>query len=198
MCLLVESIKLLDGNFYNLAGHQQRMNRSLEMLFNEQQPFNLQEFLKSTNHPTQGLYKCRVVYDRKVKEVEFVPYVPRKVKTLKLVEGNAVEYSHKYNDRSAIDRLYTQRGDCDDVLIIKNGMVTDSSYANIVFKKNDRWYTPASVLLPGTMRQQLLDKGIIQTQAISKQDIRSFRSFKLINALLEFEGAEQDILNIIS
>lgn len=198
MSLLVESIKLLDGRFYNLKGHEQRMNHSLQLLFGSAKQVNLQEFFKSTHYPSHGLYKCRVLYDSGINDVEFVPYTPKSIKTLKLIEDSNIAYEHKYTNRSGLDKLYAQRGNCDDILIIKEGLVTDAFSANIVFKKDHTWVTPTSKLLSGTMRQSLLDRGLIFEEKITINDIRSYTSFKLINALLEFEGPELNVSNIIS
>ena len=197
MSRLIESIKLVDGKYFNLSYHNQRMNNSLTELYGSSQPFNLEEFLPSLGFSKKGLYKCRVIYDDGTKHVEFVPYAAQSIETLKIVEDNSIAYPHKFKDRGKIDRAFGRREDCDDILIIKNNLVTDSSYSNIVFKKNGSWVTPESPLLAGTMRQQLLDKGLIKTEVIRKQDIETFDYFKLINAMLGFEGPEVRIKNII-
>ena len=197
MSLLIESIKLLDGVYHNLFYHEQRMTRSLRMLCGVDEEFNLEEFLKRLPRPEKGLYKCRIVYDDVMKEVEFIPYKPAFITTLKIIESDRISYEHKYLDRAHIDRLYTQRSGCDDILIIKNDLVTDTSYCNIVFRRNNLWYTPWSPLLPGTMRQHLIERGIIFPETIQKEDIRTFHTFRLINAMLEFSGPEIDVSNIV-
>jgi 4-amino-4-deoxychorismate lyase len=89
------------------------------------------------------------------------------------------------------------RDDCDDILIVKKGNITDSSYSNIVFRRGKNWYTPWSALLKGTMRQNLIDNNKIFQEQIELEDIESFKSFKLINAMLEFDGPEIDVSNIV-
>ena len=76
-------------------------------------------------------------------------------------------------------------------------MVTDSSFANIVFKRSKKWYTPWAPLLKGTMRSKLLERNLIQEEEIRLKDIYNFETFKLINAMLEFESPEQDLSNIV-
>lgn len=197
MSRLIESIKLLNGEFHNLFYHEQRMRNSLRNLFGVHEPINLKEFLNGFQFPKEGLYKCRIVYDDKSREVEFLPYAPKVINTLKLVDGGDISYEYKYEDRSELDNLYARRGTCDDILIIKDDQVTDSSFSNIVFKRNGKWFTPSSMLLSGTMRQYLLDCEVIREEKIRKRDISSFESFKLINAMLGFEGPEINISNII-
>ena len=197
MSLLFESIKLKDGEYSNLFYHEQRMNRSLKVLYGWQGNIDLKEFLGNVKNPGQGLYKCRILYDNRTKEVEFSPYQVRPVHTLRIIEHDRISYELKYNDRKTINELFELRKDCDDILIVKRGMVTDSSIANIVFKRNKMWYTPSDALLKGTMRSKLLERKLIQEEEIRVDEIYNFESFKLINAMLEFESSELDVSNIV-
>jgi 4-amino-4-deoxychorismate lyase len=197
MSLLLESIKLQDGDFFNLFYHEQRMNRSLKLLCGELEHFDLEEFLKRIQKPEKGLFKCRIVYDDNTRAVEFLPYTPKNVFTLRIVEHDRINYEFKYADRKSINRLFELRKDCDDILIVKRGYVTDTSYCNIVFRKGRRWYTPWSALLKGTQRQKLLERNVILEEDIRLDDISSFESFKLINAMVEFDGPEIDVSNIV-
>jgi 4-amino-4-deoxychorismate lyase len=196
MSLLIESIKLLDGEFCNLFHHEQRMNRSLKMLTGMNEHFLLEEFLNEIERPRTGLYKCRIVYDDQMKDVEFIPYTPKAINSLRIVEHDRIHYEFKYVDRKSIERLFELRKECDDILIVKRGLVTDASYSNIVFRKGKRFYTPWSCLLKGTMRQNLLERNLIEEEEIRKEDIKTFESFKLINAMFEFESPEIDISKI--
>ena len=197
MSLLLESIKLKDGEYSNLFYHEQRMNRSLKTLCGLQGNFDLEGFLKSANVPQEGVYKCRILYDDQSKEIEFVPYQVRPVRTLRIIEHDRISYEFKYSDRRSINKLFELRKNCDDILIVKRGIVTDSSIANIVFKRNKKWYTPWAPLLKGTMRSKLLERNLIHEEEILLKEIYNFESFKLINAMLEFESEEQDLSNIV-
>jgi 4-amino-4-deoxychorismate lyase len=197
MSLLLESIKLLDGKFMNLFYHEQRMLRSLGTLCGVEEDFNLETFLLKFQHPEKGLFKCRIVYDDISKQVEFIPYEPKNIQTLRIVEHDRISYEFKYADRKTIDRLFQLRKDCDDILIVKRGLVTDSSYSNIVFRKDNQWFTPWSALLKGTQRQKLIDQNKVVQEEIKAEDIRSFDTFKLVNAMMEFEGPEIDVKNIL-
>jgi 4-amino-4-deoxychorismate lyase len=198
MSLLIESIKLLDGKFCNLFYHEQRMLRSLHTLLGSADDFNLEKFLEGVKFPASGLYKCRIVYDDLTKEVEFIPYQAKPINSLRIIEHDRISYEFKYKDRKTIERLYSLKKDCDDILIVKRGIVTDSSFSNIVFRKDNEWFTPWSPLLKGTQRQKLIDSEKIIQEEIKSKDIRSFDTFKLINAMLEFESPEIDVKNIVS
>jgi 4-amino-4-deoxychorismate lyase len=197
MSRLVESIKLLDGKFLNLYYHEQRMIHSLKALFGHNELIDLQKYLGPKPFPRKGLYKCRIVYDHQSMETVFQAYEARTIRTLKAVEDDLVQYDFKFTDRSGIDRLFARRAQCGDVLIVRDGQVTDSSFANIVFRQGDEWYTPVTYLLNGTTRQRLLAEGKIKAREILKKDIRSFQTFKLVNAMLEFESPEIEVSNIV-
>lgn len=197
MSLLLESIKVLDGKYQNLFYHEQRMNRALKFLCGVTEHFDLENFLEHVECPTEGLYKCRIVYDDESRDVEFIPYEAKSINTLRIVEHDRISYEFKYRERKLINRLFDLRRDCDDVLIVKRGFVTDCSFSNIVFRRGPRWYTPWSALLKGTMRAQLLERNVIVEEEIRVQDISDFESFKLINAMLEFNGPELPVSNIV-
>jgi 4-amino-4-deoxychorismate lyase len=197
MSLLIESIKLLDGKFYNLFYHEQRMIRSLHSVCGIDEEINLEKFLSGLDVPSKGLYKCRIVYDELTKDVEFFSYQPKSVRNLKIVENDRISYEFKYRNRKSIDRLFELRQDCDDILIIKKGNVTDSSFSNVAFRKGKRWFTPWTPLLKGTMLQNLLEHEKIEQEQIALEDIKSFETCKLINAMFEFEGPEIDVSDIV-
>jgi 4-amino-4-deoxychorismate lyase len=197
MSRLIESIRLQNGNFHRMRHHQERMDRSVKELFQEKNTINLFENLLKQRIPKSGLYKCRVVYAQKVESVEFIPYSAKPVNSLKIVYDQEVEYALKFNDRSKIESLFSQRQYCDDILIVKNGFVTDASYSNIIFYDGGKWITPDTPLLKGTMRQFLLDTAEIKAAPVQVRDIPSFKSFRLINAMLGFDGSEIDVSKIV-
>jgi len=197
MFQLIETIRLLDGQFGNLRYHEQRMQRAMKEIFGADQKVNLEEMLRNYSKPTLGLYKCRLVYNNKRNEVEFISYTSRPAHWLKIVHDDTISYDHKFEDRNELENDLKKRGNCDDVLIIKNGRVTDTSQANIVFRRRNEWITPASFLLPGTMRQSLLDRKMIVEEEIHVDDLSGFESFKLVNAMLMFDAPERSIENIV-
>lgn len=197
MSRLIESIKLLDGRFLNLFYHEQRMMHSLRALYGIDRPAEVEKYLYGTQYPQKGLYKCRVIYDDHSRQVSFHPYERKKIRRLKIVEDDGISYDFKFLDRQRIDRLFSLRGGCDDVLIVKLGKVTDCSFSNIVFRKSGTWFTPATALLKGTMRQKLMDENKIECCEIDKERVRSFDAFKIINAMLEFDSPEIEVSDIV-
>jgi len=135
----------------------------------------------------KGLYKCRVSYGEMIEKVEFEPYQQRLIQSLCIIHDNTIKYDFKYQDRSHLNHLFAQRGEADDVLIAKNGLITDTSYANIVFWNGEHWLTPDSYLLAGTQRARLLEEKVIFEQKIRAQDLPKYSHARIINSMLDFE-----------
>jgi 4-amino-4-deoxychorismate lyase len=90
------------------------------------------------------------------------------VNSLKLVDVcSDFDYHLKFADRSALNSLRELRGDCDEILIVKNGYITDTSYSNVVFTDGQHFVAPSTFLLPGTMRASLLNWGLITEATIT-------------------------------
>lgn len=197
MSLLFETIRLEDGVFMNLEYHNLRFNRSREAHFGLKEWLSLENLLLLPSDCRTGIYKCKVSYSSTVNEIEIIPYQKRVIESLKLVEENAISYSHKYSDRSHLLDLMTRRGDCDDILIVKNDHITDTSFSNIVFFDGEKWVTPARPLLRGTMRESLLTRNLIEEADITFNDLKKFKEARLINAMLPLEtGIAMRIENI--
>jgi len=184
MLRLVESIKIHDGVICNLEHHQDRMDRSVYKLTGEKNRINLSCELTVPAENITGLYKCRVVYWEHIELVEFLPYRLRDIRTLKLIHAD-IDYSCKYEDRTALNCLFAQRGVCDDILIIKHGLVTDTSSANIAFTDGEAWFTPAKPLLHGTKRNLLITEKKLIERDITADDIKNFTHASIINAMIE-------------
>jgi 4-amino-4-deoxychorismate lyase len=194
MYLLVETIRIQNGTPENLEWHQQRYERSYRTLFGKNPQIVLKNAIKIPPEYRKGVVKCRFLYTADTAATEFRSYYRLKVNSLKLAEDNSIEYSHKFTDRTSINNLLKNKRDCDDILIVKNGLITDTSIANIVFFDGSGWITPAEPLLRGTARERLLSEGKISAEHITERDLMQFTHFKLINAMLEFD--EQDMILI--
>ena len=186
MCLLFESIYIEKGIARNLSFHQERMKRSGEAVFGAVDFPVLEELIRlPDSFDKTRLIKCRITYGRQIESIAYDYYSPRKISSLKLVHDDHIEYPHKFLDRSDIDALFAQKGEADDILIVKNGLITDTSIANICFYDGSRWITPSSPLLCGTMRTSLLQTGMITERQIFAEDLADFTHICLINAMLK-------------
>lgn len=187
MYQLVESLKLKDGIIQNIEYHQNRIDRSMSELYPDAQKIDLQKEIVIPENYNSGWYKIRVIYRALVEKIEIEPYQLRNIQSLKVVQHESVDYHLKYTDRQVLQHLFAQRGDCDDIIIMKNGMVSDSFAGNLLFFDGENWFTPTTPLLKGTKRQFLLDKGIISECEIREEDIRKYQKVGLVNALIDFD-----------
>lgn len=178
---LLETIKIENGHIINIEWHNQRFNKSRKALFRANKECHLQEFI---NAPKKGVYRCRVLYDKEINTIEYLPYVPKAIKKIKIVPSR-IEYGYKYSDRSELQSLIPTH--YDDVLIQKDGLLTDTSMANIAFYNGEEWLTPKYPLLEGTLREKLLDENFLKLKDIQSNEIQSFSHFALMNAMIGFK-----------
>jgi 4-amino-4-deoxychorismate lyase len=173
------------------------LNKTRRRFFPDCDEINLADILTLPESLKKSTYKCRLTYGLDIINIEFEPYSIKNINFLKIVRDNQIEYSFKYADRSQINSLFHQRYDCDDVLIIKNNRITDSSYCNIIFWDGNNWITPDTPLLEGTRRQALIRNGKIHEASITLSDLKKLKKFKLINSMRPFEQiASHPIKNI--
>jgi|LZCG01.1.fsa_nt_gb 4-amino-4-deoxychorismate lyase len=185
MYRLFETIQVKKGVLQRLSYHQQRVNRSQHEWLGIAPEISLYNIKIPAHLNRNQDYKCRITYRHQIEKVEFLPYQPRQVQSLKLVTADYLRYPFKFSDRAAFDKLLTDHQDADDILIVKNGFITDTSYSNVALLKNGNWFTPDTYLLPGTRRQFLLDTRQIKEIPVSVADIMSFERISLINAMLD-------------
>lgn len=193
MSQFIETICIADGVVQNLGYHQNRLEKTFACFFSSP-PFKLAEYIKGT--PSKGKQKCRVVYSETEIHVDISPYPTRQISSLKLVCDHDIAYPYKYQDRSALDQLFSQRQHCDDIIIVKDGLCTDSYFANLAFFDGVQWITPKNPLLPGTKRQKLLDHGLIKSGDIAVKALDSYSKVSLINAMLDLGEVEVLVDNI--
>lgn len=191
---LLESLKLKDGIFQNLNYHQSRLNRSMDELFPDAKKIDLIKEISVPENCKSGIYKVRILYGPTIDKIEIEPYSFRSIQSLKVVHHQSIDYHLKYTNRQILQELFAKRANCDDVIIVKNGMVTDSFAANLLFFDGEKWFTPDSPLLKGTKRQFLIDNGTISEKEIREEDIRNYRKVGLINAMNDFE--EMPVVNL--
>jgi len=196
MSRFIESICIMDGKIRNLEFHRERMNRSRYKFLGVEKEIDLEKLILSHTFPPNGKYKCRMVYGAELESVEFIPYRIKTIRSVKLKENDEIEYPYKFLDRKAFE-LLSDSVMQDEILIVKNGRVTDTSFSNIVFFDGKNWITPASYLLNGTMRQSLLKSGKITEEETNPEDLNRFISFKFINAMMDLEESPELDISVI-
>ena len=98
-----------------------------------------------------------------------------------------INYKFKYENRDSLNFLYTKKDIADEIIIIKNNLVTDTTIANIAVFIDNQWYTPKYPLLAGTTRQRYLDNGILKEKNIDLHTFKKAEKFALLNAMIDFD-----------
>lgn len=186
----IEAIAWRDGKAERLIYHQKRVEEAFRVLFPDKQPFMLKELLQSVDGPGTGLYKLRLEYGVEPGIMEFQEYRMRNVSSLQLVGIDHEPMDYKAAERDYIDRAFSKRGLCDDVLMVRDGLLTDSSYANIALFDGKKWLSPRIPLLYGTRRAYLVDHGQIEPADIKADDLVQFQRIRLFNAMVGFGELE--------
>lgn len=193
----VETIKMKDGKPQHLAYHQARMERTIRHFFptlSDTAMPSLRQLITPGESEKTGIFKVRVVYGAKgdVEAVEYAPYTMREIHSLQVVEDDDIDYTYKSCNRSRLSQLAARKGTCDEVIIIKNGLITDTSFTNLAIYDGKYWLTPKHPLLLGTKRAYLLERGIIKEADITLEDLKKAQKVSLFNAMIEFGDREID------
>ncbi len=191
MCQLIETIRIENGEPSLLSLHQKRMDETRVKLFGLKESVNLSTHLSSLSLPQNGIWKYRVTYGIQIETTEFEPYQKRTVQSLKVIEANELQYDHKFAQRTEINKLFALKEDADDILIIRNKLLTDTSYCNIALWDGSEWITPSQPLLKGVRRESLIQSQKIRSFDIRLNDLPSFQLIKLFNAMISFEEATE-------
>jgi para-aminobenzoate synthetase/4-amino-4-deoxychorismate lyase len=94
--------------------------------------------------------------------------------------------AHKTTWRPWYDGVLDRHPGCLDVLFCNGrGEITEGTIHNLVLEKHGRLVTPpvASGLLPGTLRQELIERGIVTEELVRKEELFSARRLWLINSV---------------
>lgn len=194
MSLFLETICLKNRQLLHLSYHQARMDRTLEHFHGDKaKRINLKNEIQIPSTLNATTFKCRVEYDTDIHKIEFIPYSIRSIESFECVEDPGIDYRFKRSDRRALNTLKASSNH-DEIIIIRQGMVTDSSYSNLVFFDGQYWYTPDQPLLAGSCRARLLEEEIIKPRLMYVNELKQYQQFKLINAMMDWD--ETPIYNI--
>jgi 4-amino-4-deoxychorismate lyase len=187
MLQLIETICFENGHFQRINLHEERLNRFRLNLFGSCNQLLLRPLLRIPASLYEHKVRCRVTYSDTIENIEYEQYFSKNIRSLKLVWDDSIEYPYKYKNRDNLNNLLSMRCNADEILIVKNGMITDTSFTNIVFLKRGRWYTPELPLLAGTRRADYLKKKQILPAIIRPDDLNQYEEAKLINSMRSIE-----------
>lgn len=196
MCQFIETMCVEQGRIVNLDYHLERIKNTRKHFWNTEKtvPTDQLSALAATQNCRA---KLRFTYDKEnIYDLSCTPYKTRKIERLKLLERNDIEYRYKSVDRSEINLLKAQTEPTDEIIIVKQNRLTDTSYTNIALFDGSQWITPSTPLLKGTRRAQLLDAGRLIECEVLATDLKLFQSISLINAMMDLEELVLSISSI--
>jgi len=177
-----ETIKCEDEEVFNLDFHNKRVANTIGL------NLNLQEYIYPMS---EELLRCKVIYTKEgIEDVQYFKYKKREIKSFKLIFDDEIDYSKKYLDRTSLDNLFNQKEDADEIIIIKNNLLTDTSIANIAIFDGSNWITPKTPLLYGTTRARLLENKMIFEKDITVDMLQGAKKIALMNAMIDFDILE--------
>tara|TARA_R110001592_G_scaffold45506_1_gene145513 strand:- start:2711 stop:3313 length:603 start_codon:yes stop_codon:yes gene_type:complete len=184
---LFESVCIENGKIQNAHYHESRFKSSFYAFFGFEPNYSLFDKVILPRIDKSLKCKLRIEYNEIGTKWTISEYLKTIPSSLLMLKNDTIDYQLKYANRNNLNHLYQQKANFEDVLITKNGFITDATYSNILFTDGQKIITPSTPLLNGTCRTRLLSEGII-TEAIIKADsIHFFVSFQLINALNDFD-----------
>ncbi|WP_204319021.1 aminotransferase class IV family protein [Pelistega ratti] len=187
---LFETIAIEKGQVCNIEAHQYRYEQSVREYYSSSYSsinyLNLRQIidasLPSSLH-TEALLRCRLDYNHQSYQIQFFHYQRKVYHHFLPIICDDIDYHLKLTDRALLSTLLTQKGAADEIMIIKQGYVTDCSIGNLIFRKGSQWFTPNTPLLKGTMRQTLLNTNKLIEIPIRLEDLTEYEEIRLINAL---------------
>ncbi len=182
--IFFESIRVKDWKIHNIEFHNKRVNSTRKEIFGISEVLDLRDYMEI---PDNNFYKCRIEYGEKIYSVEFAEYNILERKRFKIVKiADDIDYSFKTTEREFIDKAFSQRGDCDDIIMQRWEYLTDSSVANIACYIDWKWITPSNPISQWTTRARYLEMWKITEWEIKISDIKKIKKFAITNALFWF------------
>ena len=189
MYLFIETICYENGSFQRIGLHNDRCNKTRRHFYGDLPSIKLENYLFIPDDLKGFKVKCTVTYGFEITNIVYSKYEIKPINSLLIVKDNHIEYSYKYFDRKELTVLTEKKGQHSDILIIKNDLITDISYANIIFKHKNKWYSQSNPLLLGTRLQSYFkDKHVIPAR-ITLNSISNFTEARIINAMISIEDS---------
>lgn len=183
MSQFIESILIEQGEIPLLEHHQNRINTTC-------QAHNINSIVLSEICPEASLQiaaklKWRIVYNSNgVIHQEVLPYFQKTIHRLIAVDIGSFDYRYKYADRTYINTLTQYLKPGEDILMIKEDLILDTSYGNIAYYQDGVWFTPSSYLLNGCRRSFLLESGKIKEAPTTIHSLGASSHISIFNALI--------------
>jgi para-aminobenzoate synthetase / 4-amino-4-deoxychorismate lyase len=189
---LLETLRLDNGDYYLLERHLSRLHKSAQYFSMDIDMDEIRASLaKCAQSHHVGRYKVRlVVHGRSnievtVNEIQTADDgIPVASLADRPVNSNDIFLFHKTTNRSVYESF--RKPDSYDVLLWnEKGECTEFTSGNVVVELEGALWTPplSCGLLPGTLREHLMEAGVIQERVIRKEDLQRASRIWFINSV---------------
>jgi para-aminobenzoate synthetase/4-amino-4-deoxychorismate lyase len=196
---LLESLLLEDGSYPRLEQHLDRLCWSAARLGYRCDREPIRQALQAHAAGSTGQHKARLLLAQDGScQIESAPLLqiqqPLKVALAATpVDPTDLLLYLKTDQRERYNQARQEHSAAAEVLLCNDrGELTEGSFTNLVLKLDNRLVTPPldSGLLPGVMRQELLEQGTITERVLYPQDLQRAEEIWLINSVRGWLRAE--------
>lgn len=187
---LFETIKIHQQKIVHFENHFARMKHSIKALSGRDLQFELNEKIILQEIKNDDLLKCKILYNENDFEIEISNYEKRLIENIVFIDDDNISYPLKFVDRNCFLKHTQNLQTTTEPIFVVDGLLTDSSYSNIVLWNGNEWHTPKEPLFFGVKRNYLINKKLILEKEISINDIHQYQKISLINAMLDLGELE--------
>jgi para-aminobenzoate synthetase/4-amino-4-deoxychorismate lyase len=195
---LIESLRLEHGGYTLLERHLARLAASAAYFGFHCDEAKMCLALAGLAARTPGLSKVRLLlaadgaYELSAGPLEESGEALRvAISPVRVSSADTLRY-HKTTRRELLDSARSSCPDVDEVIFLnESGQVTEGSYHSLVVKLNGKLVTPPLTcgLLPGVLREELLEQGVIVEQVLYPGDLELSEELWLINSVRGWRSA---------
>jgi para-aminobenzoate synthetase/4-amino-4-deoxychorismate lyase len=189
---LIESLRLEQGSYTLLDRHVARLTASAKYFEFQYDEDSIRQTLALHAAQTTGLCKVRLLLtaDGGIDLssgllLENNDMVFAAIGTIAVDSRDPMRY-HKTTRRELLEAARARHPDYDEVLLVnEHGQLTEGSYHNLVVKLAGKLVTPplSTGLLPGVLREELLEQGIISERILYPDDLKRAEEIWLVNSV---------------
>lgn len=136
--------------------------------------------------PLEGEFMTPALHGAGKNNGETVQTIPVIALSQRSMDSSDTFLYHKTTRRELYDRERHRHPDCADVIFVnERGELTEGSYTTIVISLRRELLTPALCcgLLPGVLREELLETGAIREAVLTPDDLRAADTIWLVNSV---------------
>jgi len=189
---LIETLRWQDGRYHRLERHLARLKASADYFGFAFDLSKIRQQLDEGELKMSGVCKVRLLLtadgdlQMSAEELQETESPLRLAVSQVRVDSRDPFRYHKTTRRQHLDQARAAQSCCDEVLFLnEEGQVTEGSYHTLVIKRDGCLLTPAlgCGLLPGILREELLERGEISEALLYPADLKRAEELWLINSL---------------